>query len=237
MILGHGGAGRTALEMATEILKDMGGIHGLTRVSPDRLTLLAGVGPAQSSRLLAAIELGRRTLLIAPQARLPLRSPEEFASFLLPRFGAHSDERFGAVLLDSRHRFLRLHLVSEGGLDATMAVPRDVFREAAISRASAVVVFTSPSETPRPEAIALTRRSRRGRIVDHDSDICYGGHVYCSCDGRLEFWTSDISNVFLAGRRHAAGGVHRRQGWVGSYGRLRQYGRDMTSRSLSHSPE
>src|SRR5580765_2590263 len=112
LILGHGGAGQTAVEMATAILKEMGGIHGLTRVSPDRLTLLPGVGPAQSSRVLAAIELGRRTLLIAPQAKLPLRTPEEFASFLLPRFGAHSDERFGAVLLDSRHRFLRLHLVS-----------------------------------------------------------------------------------------------------------------------------
>jgi DNA repair protein RadC len=186
LILGHGGAGQTAAEMATAILKEMGGIHGLTRVSPDRLTLLPGVGPAQSSRVLAAIELGRRTLLIAPQAKLPLRTPEEFASFLLPRFGAHSDERFGAVLLDSRHRFLRLHLVSEGVLDATMAVPRDVFREAAISRAAAVVVFHNhPSGDPAPTRSDLTLTRRlidAGRIVGIDvlDHLILADTVYCS---------------------------------------------------------
>ena len=186
LVLGHGGAGQTSLEMATAILKDVGGIHALTRVSADRLTLVAGIGPAQSSRVLAAVELGRRTLLVAPQARLPLRTPEEFASFLLPRFGAHSAERFGAVLLDSRHRFLRIHLVSEGGLDATMAIPRDVFREAAISRASAMVVFHNhPSGDPSPTRsdLELTRRLIDAcRIVGIDvlDHLILADTVYCS---------------------------------------------------------
>src|SRR5262245_22211405 len=186
IVLGHGAAGRTALDMATALLKDVGGLHGLTRVSPDRLTLVTGVGPAQSGRVLAAIELGRRTLLVAPQARLPLRSPEEFAAFLLPRFGAHSAERFGAVMLDSRHRFLRLHIVSEGGLDSTIAVPRDVFREAAISRAAAVVVFhnhPSGDATPTRSDLELTRRLiDAGRIVGIDvlDHLILADTVYCS---------------------------------------------------------
>jgi len=186
LVLGHGSAGRTALEMAAALLEDMGGLHGLTRVSVDRLTLVAGVGPAQSGRVLAAIELGRRTLLVSPQARQPLRSPQEFASFLLPRFGAHSTERFGAVLLDSRHRFLRVHVVSEGGLDGTMAVPRDVFREAAITRAAAVVVFHNhPSGDPSPTRsdLELTRRLiDAGRIVGIDvlDHLILADTVYCS---------------------------------------------------------
>jgi DNA repair protein RadC len=124
LVLGHGAAGRTALELAGELLRDVGGVHAVTKASMDRLTRLPGVGAAQASRIIAAIELGRRTLLVSPQARLPLRSPEIVGTFLLPRFGAHATERFGALLLDSRHRLLRVHIVSEGGLDAAMAVPQ-----------------------------------------------------------------------------------------------------------------
>ena len=186
LVLGHGAAGRTALQLAGVMLRELGGVHGFTKVSADRLTHIAGVGPAQSSRVLAAIELGRRTLFISPQARLALRSPQEFARLLLPRFGAHPAERFGAVLLDSRHRLLRIHVVSEGGLDETLAVPRDVFREAAIARAAAVVVFHNhPSGDPKPTPtdLALTRRLiDAGRIVGIDvvDHLILTDTVYCS---------------------------------------------------------
>jgi DNA repair protein RadC len=186
LVLGHGAAGRTALQLAGVMLREIGGVHGLTKVGVDRLTNIAGVGPAQSSRVLAAIELGRRTLLVSPKARLPLRSPGAFAGFLLPRFGAHPVERFGAVLLDTRHRLLRIHVVSEGGLDATLAVPRDVFREAAIARAAAVVVFHNhPSGDPKPtnSDLALTRRLiDAGRIVGIDvlDHLILTDTVYCS---------------------------------------------------------
>ena len=186
LILGHGTAGRTAIQLAASVLKEIGGAHGLPRVGLNRLTMLPGVGPAQAARVLAAIELGRRTLLIAPQAKLPLRSPEEFASFLLPRFGAHPTERFGAALVDSRHRLMRVHIVSEGSLDGALAIPRDVFHEAAISRAAAVVLFhnhPSGDPTPTPSDVALTGRLiDAGRIVGIDvlDHLILADTVYCS---------------------------------------------------------
>jgi len=186
LVLGHGAARRTAVQLAALLLKETGGIHGLTRVGVDRLTMLTGIGPAQAARVLAAIELGRRTLLISPQARLPLRTPEDFARFLVPRFGAHPTERFGAVLVDSRHRFIRVHLISEGSLDSALAVPRDVFHEATISRAAAVVVFhnhPSGDPEPTPSDMALTRRLiDAGRIVGIDvlDHLILADTVYCS---------------------------------------------------------
>lgn len=172
LVLGHGTAGRTALNLAGDLLREVDGVHGLTRVSPERLALIPGVGVAQSTRLLAAVELGRRTLLRSARARLQFGSPEECGTFLLPRYGAHPTERFGAVLLDSRHRMIRIQVVSEGALDAALAIPRDVFREAAISRAAAVVVFHNhPSGDPRPTSsdVELTRRLvDAGRIVGID---------------------------------------------------------------------
>ena len=171
-MLGHGTTGQSAVELATALLRDVGGAHGLTRASPGRLALRRGVGAAKAARVLAGIELGRRTLCISPQAKLPLRTPDAVAAFLLPRFGAHLTERVGVLLLDSRHRLIRVQLVSEGGLDASLAVPRDVFREAAIGGAAAVVVFHNhPSGDPMPTRsdIDLTRRlADAGRIVGID---------------------------------------------------------------------
>ena len=161
LVLGHGTRRRPAAEIAASLLGDAGGVHGLPRVSVGRMALVPGVGEAQACRVIAAVELGRRTLTISPKARQPLHSAEAIAGFLLPRFGAHAVERFGVLLLDSRHRYISVHIVSEGAMDAAVAVPRDVFREAAIAGAAAVVLFHNhPSGDPTPSRadVMLTRR-------------------------------------------------------------------------------
>jgi DNA repair protein RadC len=172
LVLGHGTSRRPARAIASALLRDVGGVHGLARVSRERLAMATGVGLAQASRVIAAIELGRRTLCTPPRARLPLHTPEMAAALLLPMFGAHPVERVGVVLLDGRHRFIRLHLVSEGTLDAAPALPRDVFREAAIAGAAGVLLFhnhPSGDVEPSKDDVALTRRlAAAGRIVGID---------------------------------------------------------------------
>lgn len=172
IVLGHGTVQRPARDIAASLLRDLGGIHGLARVSGSRLAMVPGVGAAQASRVIAAVELGRRTLFVWPEAKLPLHEPSVAAQFLLPRFGAHPVERFGVVLLDGRHRFLGVHIVSEGTIDATLALPRDVYREATIGGAAAVLLFHNhPSGDPTPsrDDVALTRRlAAAGRIVGID---------------------------------------------------------------------
>jgi DNA repair protein RadC len=172
VVLGHGVFGRSARAIADDLLREAGGLHGLARTSGSRFARAAGVGTVQASRVIAAVELGRRTLMVAPAEKLPLQSPRALAEFLLPRFGAHPVERLGAVLLDSRHRLIRVHIVSEGTLDRTIGLPRDVFREAAIAGASAVAIFhnhPTGDATPTPDDVLLTRRVRdAGEIVGID---------------------------------------------------------------------
>ena len=89
--------------------------------------------------MLAAVELGRRTLTRAPAARVQLGSPRDAAAYLTPRFGGGAVERFGIVLL------------SEGTLDASLVHPREVFREASTADAAAIVLFHNhPSGDPTP---------------------------------------------------------------------------------------
>jgi DNA repair protein RadC len=184
LVVGHGTPTQSARDVAAALLREAGGIHGLARGRPARLARVRGVGVAKASRIVAAIELGRRTLSVSPSARLPLQSSKALAQFLLPLFGAHPVERLGVVLLDARHRYLNLHVVSEGTLDAAPAVPRDVFREATSAGAAGIVVFHNhPSGDPAPtrEDVVLTRRlAEAGRIlgidlVDHLilADACY----------------------------------------------------------------
>src|SRR5262245_27302801 len=96
-VLGHGSASYGALTLANAVLAAVGGLVGLTRVGHDDLCALPAVGAARASQMLAAIELGRRTLFIRSPARERFASPREMAAFLLPQFGARNVEQSGVV--------------------------------------------------------------------------------------------------------------------------------------------
>ena len=186
IVLGSGARRSSALDVANELLGAVGGVHGLTRAGVDELRRLRGVGVARAAQLLAAVEIGRRTLLRAAQARVRLATPREVARFLLPAFGAAPVEQFGVVLLDTRHRVLRTKLLSVGTLDASVVHPREVFREAATGGAAAVVLFhnhPSGDPTPSPDDVELTRRLVAAgqlmgiEVVDH---LILADTRYCS---------------------------------------------------------
>jgi len=186
LVLGSGCQGIGALAAANELLKARGGLHGLARSTCGDLAQIPGVGLAKAARLVAAVELGRRTLAHAPAARVQLRTPRDAGTYLLPAFGSRPMEQFGVVLLDTKHRVLRTTILAVGTLNATVVEPRDVFREAMLGGAAAVVVFhnhPSGDPTPSPDDAALTRRLMAAGaligidLVDH---IVLGDARYCS---------------------------------------------------------
>ena len=161
VILGHGYRRESALEIANSLLTVSGGVHGLTRMTERQLRRVPGVGPARAAQIVAAVEIGRRTLARVPTDRCLLGSPREVASYLLPGHGAGPVEQFGVVMLDTKHRVIRTMVLSVGTLDASLVHPREVFRAAVESGAAAVVLFHNhPSGDPAPSAddVALTRR-------------------------------------------------------------------------------
>ena len=176
LVLGSGCGRGGALDVANELLTARGGLHGIVRASPDELAKVAGVGVAKAARLIAAIEAGRRTVAHVPGERAQLKTPKDAAAYLLPAYGARPTEQFGVVLMDTRHRVLRTAIVCAGTLNATIVEPRDVYREAVIGGAAAVLVFhnhPSGDPSPSPDDVDLTRRlAAAGRLmgielVDH----------------------------------------------------------------------
>ncbi len=160
LVLGHGSGQENALDIANRVLTQAGGVHGLARAYDSQLLRVTGVGPAMAGRIVAAVELGRRSLAV-PDVRAQLNGPREVARYLLPRFGARAVEQFGVVLLDTRHRVLRTVVLSVGTIDASVVHPRDVFRVAASAGASVIVLFhnhPSGDPTPSEDDVLLTAR-------------------------------------------------------------------------------
>jgi DNA repair protein RadC len=172
LVIGSGSRDADALTVANQLIEHAGGLHGLTRMGLDYLRLVSGVGPARAARIIAAVELGRRTLIRGVAERPQLSTPRQVAAYLLPQYGAGSVEQFGIVMLDTKHRVIRIRIVSVGSLDSTIVHPREVFREAASASASAIVLFhnhPSGDPTPSPDDLVLpTRLVHAGGIMGID---------------------------------------------------------------------
>ena len=161
IVLGSGQPGTSALDLANLVLEETGGVHGLVRARHEALERVPGIGVARAAQVLAAIELGRRTLTRAAAERLQITHSRVAAEFLLPLYGSRPVEQFGVILLDTKHRVLRTTVVSIGTLDASIVHPREVFGAAAAAGAAAVVLFHNhPSGDPKPseEDVKLTLR-------------------------------------------------------------------------------
>jgi DNA repair protein RadC len=161
LVLGSGSRTANALALADRLLESSGGLHGLTRAGVGDLLRVEGVGRARTAQVLAAVELGRRSLTRAGEMRPRLRSPRDLAVHLLPEYGARAVEQFGIVMLDTRHRVIRTRVIAVGSLDTTVVHPREVFREATAAAAASIVLFhnhPSGDPTPSPDDVALTMR-------------------------------------------------------------------------------
>jgi DNA repair protein RadC len=176
IVFGHGDTRTSALDLANAALAAVGGLEGLARATPDDLRRIAGIGAARAAQLVAAVEIGRRSLTRRREARPQILSAVDAARLLVPQFGALPVEQFGVLLLDTKHRVVRITRLSVGTLDASIVHPREVFRAATAAAAAALVLFhnhPSGDPTPSEDDVALTKRLVRAgdlmgiAVLDH----------------------------------------------------------------------
>jgi DNA repair protein RadC len=186
IVIGSGRPDLGALGIANQLLMARGGVHGLARSTCHEVAQVAGIGRAKAAQIIAALELGRRMLGHAPAARVRLATPADAAAYLLPAYGARPVEQFGVVLLDAKHRVLKSSVLAVGTLNSTIVEPRDVYREAMLGTAAAIVAFHNhPSGDPTPSAddVELTKRLAAAGVllgIDLLDHIVLGDARYCS---------------------------------------------------------
>ena len=186
IVLGTGTKSRGALTVARDVIEMAEGMAGLSRLTLDDLCCVPGVGVSRAARLLASVELGRRTLFDGGPERPQMLSPGDLVAYLAPRYGGGAVERFGVVLLDQKQRVIRSMILSTGTVEASIAHPRDVFRAAVLASATSVALFHNhPSGDPSPsvaDRLLTNKFSEAGElmsiaVVDH---IILGAGKYFS---------------------------------------------------------
>ncbi len=137
--------------LALRILR--GGLASLRRARPVELLETQGLRRRQASRLLAALELGRRAVIARGPERPRLLRAEDSARVLWPRLAHLSHEEFWVILLSARLDEIATVRIAAGGLTQCSVLPRDAFVPA-IVRGAASVVFAHnhPSGDPSPSA-------------------------------------------------------------------------------------
>ncbi len=172
--MGCGSRQASALDVADRLLGS--GLRGLSARSLVELEATHGLGRAKAARVLAALELAARIGSEAGASAPAFRTPAESAAYLIPRYASRPVETFGLLALDVRRRLKHEAVISVGCLTASLVHPREVFQEAVVARAAALVLFHNhPSGDPEPSAedVALTRRLAQAgalmgiEVLDH----------------------------------------------------------------------
>ena len=176
LILRSGSSQGSALELAQALLAKFVSLRGLSDATIDELTSVHGVGLAKAAEIKAALELARRLQIEAVDERPAIESPADAARVLASHLSDASDERLVVVLLDTRHRVLRVRQVAQGAVNAVNARMADLFREAVRDGCTALLLaHNHPSGDPTPsgEDVALTRRAAEAgkllgiKVLDH----------------------------------------------------------------------
>lgn len=179
-----------AVALAERVIQHFSGLRGLSRASVEEMMQVPGLGQVKAVEIKAALELGKRLAAYTEHDRRRIRSAQDVADYLMIRFKDCETEQFKCLLLNTKNEVLRVAEVSSGGLDATMALPRDVFRQAVREGAPAVIVtHNHPSGDPEPsrDDVALTKRLVEAagvlgiRLLDH---IVFGDGRYASFKDR-----------------------------------------------------
>lgn len=167
----------SAMDLAVNLLRkfSVGGRESLRRImtaSRSEICDVYGIGPAKATKILAALELGRRATEEERGPRERIRTPRDVYDRMRLRLRDLPHEEFHVLLLNTQNEVLRDVAITRGTLDASLVHPREVFRPAIMEPASSVVlVHNHPSgdPTPSPEDRSVTTQLRHaGEMVGID---------------------------------------------------------------------
>lgn len=146
-------------ETVTRSLVDRG-IRGLLRLTSTEAEAL-GYTPTQSAKLRALASIADRSITETLTRGEVFKDGATVFRHFHAKLRDLKIEQFHAVLLDGKHRVIRVELVSQGTLTSSPVHPRETFVSAVRHSAAAIIfVHNHPSGDPSPSAddLETTRR-------------------------------------------------------------------------------
>jgi len=176
IVLRTGVSGKTAVDLARELLLRLGGLRGLLTTEQDVFCEAPGLGPAKYALVRAVLEMSRRHLAENLRRDVVLSSSLATRRYLTVAFRDRPREVFACLFLDIRHRLLVEEVVFEGTIDTAAVYPREIVKRALAHNAAATIfVHNHPSGMAEPSAADrdLTARLAEAlaligvRVIDH----------------------------------------------------------------------
>jgi DNA repair protein RadC len=171
-----GCAGKSAVDLARDLLVTYGGLRPLLEASQEDFCRGQGLGTAKYAQLQAVLEMAKRHLSASLQERDLLTSPALVRQYLSTRLRHQQREVFAILFLDSQNRLLAYDELFYGTLDGASVYPREVVKATlAHNAASLILAHNHPSglTDPSDADIRLTDRLQKAltlidvRILDH----------------------------------------------------------------------
>lgn len=176
IFLRTGVRGKTAVDLARELLHHFGGLRGLLGASIQEFCRLPGLGQAKYIQLQAVVALAQRHLGETLQRDAGLHSPGDTKRYLQSRLRDLPHEVFACLFLDSQHRVIRYEELFRGTLNGASVHPREVVKKTLQHNAAALIfAHNHPSGIAEPSHADrhLTRRLVEAlelvevRVLDH----------------------------------------------------------------------
>lgn len=178
IIINKGVRNKSALDLAKEILKRCDNVKKLTQKSVAEIERfkIKGLGRAKIISILAALELGRRSLSKRNEKLAKFQNSRDVFDYYAPLIGGLKHELFKAAAVDGQNALIKDTTISKGILDASLVHPREVFKFALDENAGGLfLIHNHPSGILKPseDDLKITERLRSAgelmgiRIIDH----------------------------------------------------------------------
>ena len=168
--------GRSAVDLARDMLTEHGGLRQLLELDATRFCATRGLGSAKYVQLQAVLELARRHLEATLQRGDALQNPADTRRYLMAKMRHHAHEVFSCLFLDNKHRVIQYEELFFGTIDSSSVHPRQVLKRALHHNAAALIVaHNHPSGVAEPSSSdqSLTSRLKEAlgmidvRLLDH----------------------------------------------------------------------
>ncbi len=176
IFLRTGTRGKTAVDLARELLADFGSLKALLAADCQRFCQSLGLGTAKYAQLQAVLEMARRHFVEILQQDDVLTSPEATRAYLSAQLRGYSYEVFACLFLDNKHRIIKLEELFRGTIDGASVYPREVAKRALHHNAAAVIfAHNHPSGIAEPSQAdrLITDKLKQAlnlfdiRVLDH----------------------------------------------------------------------
>jgi DNA repair protein RadC len=176
IFLRTGVPGKSAVDIARELIADFGSLGALLGAARARFTSHLGLGDAKYAQLQAVVEMAKRSLREDLRAGDAMSSPGAVRDYLRLTLSQRPYEVFVGIFLDAQNRLIAADELFRGTLTQTSVYPREVVKAALAHNAAAVVfAHNHPSGVAEPSHAdeILTRNLKEAlglvevKVLDH----------------------------------------------------------------------